>query len=205
MPWLTQELIARGLQWEKVCDTEDKLRAAGLHTKKNVIAVSSSRWSDAYLKTIGITDPLVCRAVQNMRLQCTWLGARLTAHGVTNSALAACEFAVFHTIGCSTEVSFAQVLPDELCDLYLMRMRIESGFVRRCIRAVHEQVRAEHNMPPVASTTSTTSTSTSSATVVLPCPMAQGTTEALQMCDAGPLQRRADAPPPQEVGNWEHL
>jgi len=139
-----RELSSRGLPWETLCNVQDKLFEAGFTEKQDFLSVPYSHFDTTHLRAIGITSVRALAVLEDVRLQATWIGARLSALGVSYYWLGICECVVFHNYGCLTAESFAHVLPDELSDECLEDMGIVSGFVRRCVRAVHAQVCEEN-------------------------------------------------------------
>lgn len=141
-----RELSARGLSWEQICDTRDKLVKEGITSRETLTRIPLTHFTPERLCKLGITVACVRQIVLEMRLQATWLGARLTAMGVSSTGLSTAEAVL---INCATESSFAQVVPEILSDANLRANGVHSSFVCQCLRAVHRQVRAE-NAPTLA-------------------------------------------------------
>jgi len=137
-------LCARGLDWETICDVQDKLAKEGMRTKMDVLSFPVSRFTHDFLLDLGVSSRHVRQVVVDMRAQATWLGVLLVQCDISNQYIIDCDIVVMECLGCCSKALFAQVLPEELSDAYLISKGIESGVVRRCLRQVHEQVCAEH-------------------------------------------------------------
>lgn len=74
---------------------QDKVAAWGFVDKASLVSFPSTRFEEARLLNLGITDPLSCQVVRDLRMQSTWLGAHLSAMGVNTAGMAAYEKIVF--------------------------------------------------------------------------------------------------------------
>ena len=141
--WLVRELSARGLQWEAICDVQDKLTKEELTTPETFAHMPLLLFNHGYLERIGIASLHVRQVLLQLRLQCTWLGMRLTAAGMRPESIEPCEHVVLQRFGCDTEAAFARVLPEELSDESLARVALMAAPVRRCLRVLHADIIAE--------------------------------------------------------------
>lgn len=112
--WLASELCARGLDWGMVCDLEDKLKHEHLATQAALADISLDDFTHAYLLRLGVVSFSVRRVLINLRLQCTWLGRRLSAKGFDALCLEECERLLICKLKCCTEELFLKMLRPEL-------------------------------------------------------------------------------------------
>lgn len=137
--WLVQQLCAREQEWPVVCDIEEKLVKEGFGTKELFLAAPMSQVTHEYLRSIGITQFGTCQIVITVRLEGTWLGARLAALGITTEGLQACEACVMQKMGCHLEVAFAN-LPESLLTSSQLECQGLSVYYHHAVRQVHTQV-----------------------------------------------------------------
>jgi len=137
--WLVQQLCARGLEWPTVCDVEDKLLKEGFVTKELFLAAPMSLFTHEYLRSVGITHFGTRIAVITVRLEGTWLGARLAALGVSPFWIRSCETCVFEALGCRTKTAYANLSATALSAEALKEVGVPAQY-HLVLRALHEQL-----------------------------------------------------------------
>lgn len=191
-----RELSARGLEWETICDVQDKLAKESLTTCASFACMPLTQFNHSYLERVGISSLYVRQLLVHIRLQSTWLGARLTQHAdMRPECLEVCEHVVLQRYGCASEASLARVLPEELSDESLARLVSMAAPVRRCLREVHAQVCAEQAALKTPVLETVKAVETPAAPAVVPAPAVP---EAAELSlHAGTNAEEA------EKGNWD--
>ena len=136
---LHKQLCARGLEWPTVCDVENKLLKESFLTKENFLSTPLSQFTYEYLRSIGILQFGNRQIVITVRLEGTWLDARLAALGITTEGLQACEACVMQKMGCYLEVAIAN-LPESLLTSPQLECQGLSVYYHHAVRQVHTQV-----------------------------------------------------------------
>jgi len=134
-----EQLCARGLEWPTVCDIEDKLLKEGFVTKELFLAAPMSLFTHEYLRSVGITHFGTRIAVITVRLEGTWLGARLAALGVSPFWIRSCETCVFEALGCRTKTAYANLSATALSAEALKEVGVPAQY-HLVLRALHEQL-----------------------------------------------------------------
>ncbi len=137
--WLVQRLCARGLEWPVVCDLEDKLLKEGFVTKELFLAAPMSQFTHEYLRSLGIMPFGIRVAVITVRLEGTWLGARLAALGVSSFWIRSSETCVFEALGCRTKTAYANLPATALSAEALKEVGVPVQY-HLVLRALHEQL-----------------------------------------------------------------
>ena len=70
LSWLARELFARGLQWEVICDVQNKLAKEGCTTREAFINTPMILLTHDFLEKIGIPALWVRLALLELRADC---------------------------------------------------------------------------------------------------------------------------------------
>ena len=125
-----------------MCDVEDKLLKEGFVTKELLLAAPMSLFTHEYLRSLGITHFGTRVAVITVRLEGTWLGARLAALGVSAFWIRSCETCVFEALGCRTKTAYANLPLQALSVEALKEVGVPVQY-HRVLRALHEQLNSK--------------------------------------------------------------
>eukprot|EP01032_Pedospumella_encystans_P016661 gene16661-19001_t len=156
--WLVQQLWARGLEWPAVCDVEDKLLKEGFVSKEVFLSTPTSQFTHEYLRSIGILQFGTRQIVITVRLEGTWLGARLAALGVSAFWIRSCETCVFEALGCRTKTAYANLPLQALSAEALKEVGVPAQY-HLVLRALHEQLNNKAQQAREEKKTSTAVTS----------------------------------------------
>ena len=129
----------RGLEWPAVCDVENKLLKEGFLTKENFLSTPLSQFTHEYLRSLGILQFGTRQIVITVRLEGTWLGARLAALGMSAFWIRSCEICVFEALGCRTKTAYANLLAVTLSAEALKEVGVPAQY-HLVLRALHEQL-----------------------------------------------------------------
>ena len=134
-----EQLCTRGLEWPVVCDIEDKLLKEGFVTKENFLTTALSQFTHEYLRSLGILQFGTRQIVITVRLEGTWLGARLAALGVSAFWIRSCETCVFEALGCRTKTAYANLPVEALSAEALKEVGVPVQY-HLVLRALHAQL-----------------------------------------------------------------
>ncbi len=98
-----------------------------------------SQFTHEYLRSLGITHFGTRVAVITVRLEGTWLGARLAALGVSPFWIRSCETCVFEALGCRTKTAYANLPATVLSAEALKEVGVPAQY-HLVLRALHDQL-----------------------------------------------------------------
>jgi len=154
-----------------VCDIDDKLLKKGFVSKEVFLSAPASQFTHEYLRSLGIMQFGTRQIVITVRLEGTWLGARLAALGVSPFWIRSCEICVFEALGCRTKTAYANLPATALSAEALKEVGVPVQY-HLVLRALHDQLnqaqtkikakaREEKQMTSTVANSTDASTSTS--------------------------------------------